>query len=376
MTTELAIYEDIAAVTTFDPPKIDDFLKKLRDRETSVVGDISTEEGRAEIASRAYKIARTKTAIKKAGDELKEGWAAQVKTVTKEQQRIWAEMEAIQHDVRKPLTEWEQADELRVQGHEKALLTIQNGFGGYAADVDLATIDDDAKALSAFKARDWEEFSSRANIAIQDAEKSLTEFRARRVKEIADAAELVELRRKEAEREEADRVRREAEAKALLIQQKADRTARAEAERIANEAKAAAAKADQDRLDAIARANKAEQDRVAAEQQQKADKEAADRRAAELAAENERKAKEREAAAAKAERDLAAKVLADEQAALAKREADTAHKKKINNEVLTDLAEFHSGNQEKEKKINCRHCCRENSPRQNHIPNNYKEPYE
>lgn len=146
---QLAIVENISAVTTFDQEKVNDYLKKLRDHETSIVGDISTEWGRKEIASRAFAIAKAKNDIDRAANKLKEEAAAKVKSVNAERNRIWDEMEAIQKDVRAPLTEWEQKEETRVNTLKAAIdkiVTAVNFEGQPTTDDIKAKINNEAKS--------------------------------------------------------------------------------------------------------------------------------------------------------------------------------------------------------------------------------------
>jgi hypothetical protein len=209
----LAIINDIKDVITLDQQKVTDYLAKLREEFLKQPGDISTEEGRKQIASNAYAVARAKTAIDKEGEKLKEDAAAKVRAVNAERKRIWDEMEKIQHEIRKPLTEWEEKDAKRVGEHQAALDLIINATLFPAGD--LHPDDIRARILTLENSnREWEEFSNRAEAAKNDSLAALKIMLAKREKEIADSAELARLREAEEQRkaEQAAKDREENEA--------------------------------------------------------------------------------------------------------------------------------------------------------------------
>lgn len=323
--TEIALIE-AKDLVTFDREKVDDFLKKLREQEMSVIGDISTERGRKDIVSRAYRIARIKTEVDSKGAAVKEDAAKIVKAVDEERRRIKGELEALQHEVRAPLTEWENAHKARIAAHEAAIVRISD-LATMNGNEDADTLNRRrADALTIFEDSAWEEFANRAKLAFKTTHDALSEAHARRVKHDAEQAELAELRRKQAEEEQKDRDTRIAAEAAAKAKDDA-------------EAKAADdAKAETDRQAAILaeekeRAEKAEADLAAAKTALiAAEKKAADDK---IAAEAE--AKRREEAAAQSERDLQAAALKAEQDAQAKREANKAHKAKIHNEIKDAL---------------------------------------
>lgn len=305
--TEIALSEEIKSIISFDRAIVDEFLKKIRDRELSVIGDISTEKGRKELASRARKIANQKNDIKRAADLLKEDHQKVIKEINTESKRIWDEMESIQHEVRKPLTDWENIEKERVAAHEKTLAKIAS-LCAIPPDSALEVYEQNLRHLDDAELLEFEEFRFRAEAAIKQSRDYLVAAHARRTKEIADAAELAELRRKQAEQEQKDREDRiasEAAAKA-----KADAESKALAD-----AKVAQDKADAEKAEIEARAKKAEADKLAAEQKAKADAEAA----------------------AKAERDKIQREKEAEEKAAADRESNKVHKAKINNEILSAL---------------------------------------
>ena len=94
---------------------LDAFIAKIREEVANAPKDISTEAGRKEIASLAYKIAKSKTALVKLGKESVDEYQKIIKSVTAERNRGEAALQEIQDNVRKPLTDWENADKARTR---------------------------------------------------------------------------------------------------------------------------------------------------------------------------------------------------------------------------------------------------------------------
>lgn len=323
--TELVEIQTLVPAIVFGPGGVEKIIKDLTDKVLAIPTDISTATGRKAIASLAYKVARSKTALDEMGKELAADLKRQTNAIDAERRTIRDRLDALQEQVRKPLTDWENAEKQRVADHEAALLAITES-PLYGARETSAEVRARLDYLTNYPARDWQEFAERARKTL-DAEIARTrDILATVEKRESEAAELERLRaeriaREQAERdariaaEAAERARREAEDKAARAQALADAKAR-EAREKAEREKAAA---EQAARQAEERARKAEADRIAAEQKAKADA---------------------EAAAAKAERDrheaieAERKRVADEKAAqareAAKREANKKHRDEIN----------------------------------------------
>ena len=301
---------------------LDPLIEEIRNKVSGVVYDMTTAKGRAECASDAFKVAKSKTAIEKLGKALSAEYKEIPKKIDAERRRAFDELEALQKQVRRPLDEWEQAEEARIAKHKDGIEWFRlraeenQGLNSFElkANIDLAK--------SRYVDESWEEFEAEAHRAKAKAIEALTAALAAREKYEADQAELARLKA-EAEarriqdekdriaREAAERATREAEAKA---QAEREAAARREAQ-----AKAAAEQAERDRLEAIERQKqaeaRAEAERLAAEQRAKDAAEAA--RKAEI---------QRQA-------DEAARIEAEQKA----READRAHKAKTNNAAVAAL---------------------------------------
>ena len=318
-TTALALIEKKDVASYFAAKGLDPIIQKIREEATSVVGDISTPKGRDEIRSRAFKVAKTKTALDEMGKKLVSGLKEQTKAIDDERSRAWDEIEAIQKEVRAPLTEWENAEKARVDGHEAAIAAIPE-HPGYGQHETAAELTARLAHLENLPPRDWQEFSVRAAKVLADEIDRTKALLAAAEKREAEQAELARLRQEQAEREQREREER--------IAAEAAAQAKAEAEEAAR--LAAAEKAERERAAAEARAKKAEEDRLAA-----AAKAEADRKEAAEKAERDRKAAEE--AAAKRERDRIEAEKRQQAEETAKREADKKHRAKINGEALAAL---------------------------------------
>ena len=310
---------DTALAVFTDTTKLDEILDKVRSKVCGTVYDMSIRKDREACASDAYKVARCKAAMEK----LRAATSAELKDLPKKVDaggRYLKEgMEAIQADVRKPLTDWEEAEAQRVARHRAALESMADQareVGGLDVEALRQRI---AAVESVVVGESWEEFEAEAHRVKAKALEILNAALSERQKYEAEQAELAELRRKQAEQEQkdreaeiarlaADKARVDAEAKAL-----AERNAAAKREA---DAKAAQAKAEQDAKDA-------------AERQRRAEEQAEAERFASVA-----RAEQAAEAARQAEIKRQAGEKAAEEAEQRRREADIAHKASINNAAL------------------------------------------
>ncbi len=343
----LAPIEEKNVAQYFVAKGLDPIIEKIREEVTSVVSDISTAKGRDEIRSRAHKVAKSKTALDDMGKKLVAGIKEQAKAIDLERSRAWDAMEAIQHEVRAPLTEWENAEKERIAKHEADIAEIING-GQFTSDnwqtLPMDAMADRLKEIEALVTWTWQEFAARAKQAIDDSTAKIRAAIEKRKAHEAEQAELARLRQEEADRkqrEHEERLKAEAAAKA---KQEAEVAAKAEAEALAAKVKAeqeAAAKREEtarrEKAEAEDRANRAEEARIAAEAKAKADREAAAEKARQDAIAAAEKAKRDAEAAAQREREKIEAERKAEAEAAAKREANTKHRAKINNEALAVL---------------------------------------
>lgn len=314
------------AIVLLDEGKRDDLFAHIRREVEAFEPDLTTAKGRDAIKSLAYKITRTKTAIDAAGKSLNEEARAKINVVDAARRTAREELDRMADEVRKPLTEWEEAEKARVA-------ECREWIDDFKHDA-VVTIEDTADSVRARgqhvfgRKLDPDQFGDmlpEAEAAKAQAVETLKAALIRLTKEEADRAELEKLRTEAAERE----AREQAEREAREAQEKADAEAKA-----AEERRAAAEKAEAERIarveqEAAARAKREAEEAAEADRQrierEHAEQLAAERRRAEEAeraaqAERDRVAKEDAARAAEARR------VADEQAA---REANKAHRTRV-----------------------------------------------
>ena len=308
------------ALQVYSTPKgLEPYLAKIRAEIDSFTPDLSTKKGRDAIASIAFKVAKSKTALDNIGKEL----VAELKDVPKkiDAERKWMRdtLDAWKDEVRRPLTEWEEAEEARIAKHKAGIewfqLRAKEHHDLNVSELRITLTDVQARAVD----QSWEEFEADAHRAKSKALEALAAALAAREKYEAEQAELAELRRKQAEQEQKDRearIAREAEERA-----KREAEAKAQAEReavIKREAEAKAA-AERRELELKLAAETAEREKAEAIQREQQAKANAERKAAEaVEAEKRRVAAQAEAEAAEAKR----------------RERDKAHKATINRAAL------------------------------------------
>ncbi|MGB6105677.1 MAG: hypothetical protein WBF88_17680 [Pusillimonas sp.] len=295
---------------------LDPLIEQIRAKVAGTVYNMSTAKGRDECRSDAAKVARSKTAIEKLGKALSAEYKEIPKKIDAERKRAFDELEALQKQVRQPLTEWEEAEERRVAKHRGNIETLKAYRDPETLHgADVAVLKQCIGSLTAVVIdQSWEEFEAEAHRVKVAALESLSEALAVRKKYEADQAELARLKAEaeaRAKKDEQDRIAREAaEAATKAAEAKAQAERDAAAKREAD-AKAAQAKAEQDAKDAAERQKRAEEQ---AETERLASAERAKQ-----AAESARLAE------IKRQADEAARIEAEAKA----READRAHKSKV-----------------------------------------------
>lgn len=327
--SELAVIEiapDLAPVIYVENG-LDKFLEQIR-AGVNEVPDLSTEKGRARIASLASQVSRSKTAVEKPGRDYLKRLKEQPKVVEAELRRFVTECDQLRDEVRRPLTEWENAEKARTEALQqrltdlRAMADVIDATGNYLPSSDIQSRIQEAKSVALDDS--WQERTAEAGVAkdsiIQQLEASLVIAQKRE----HEAAELERLR-KEAEekarldreenirREAAEQAKRDAEAKA---QAEIDASARREAE-----AKAATERAEREKIEAQ---QKAERDAKAAAEKAEQDKKDA------IAAERRIQTEAESARLAEQKR------IADEEA---RRAADKEHRRTINRQAIADLIE-------------------------------------
>jgi hypothetical protein len=314
--SELITLEEIKPEEVFIDGGIEALVAKIESQARAVPVDISTERGRKDCASIAFKIAKLKNGVDTIGKVMVAEWKNKSAKVDAQRRKAWDLLETLQTDIRKPLTDFEGAETNRIQVHEDRIAAILAMTGFDAAQPTAADIQDRLKSVSDVMQRDWEEFAKRATEVADAIRADLHTRLVARQKYDSDQAELQRLRQQQ---EEIERTQREAKIRA---------DAEASAAKRADE-EIAAAKAREETAIRAAQDSKEKAERDARDAAAKAEKDAQEAAV---------KAERDKAAAIEAERARAAKAKSDEEDAAAKREADTKHRAKINREALAAIS--------------------------------------
>jgi len=294
---DIAKLTEKTALDVFTKPKgLDPYIAKIREEIDAFVPDTSTKKTRAEIASMALKVAKSKVYLDSVGKDLVAKLKEQPKLVDAERKRVRDTLDAWRDEIRAPLTEWENAEQERIDTIKRritAMTTLPDESEGSEAlkqhmDRLISTKIDDS----------FDEFIEHAALikdrVFNDAAQALSALLARE----AEQAELEKLRAEKEKQEKIDYERRIAEEAAANAKRKAEEAA-AEQIRKANEQKERA-KRQAAREKEKAKLLKLEQERkiqeaVAREKHQaQREKEAAEQQAAQALEEEQRRAADKE----------------------------------------------------------------------------------
>ncbi len=358
----------MTAATFTDDAEFEKLYSQVKEAVDKHIPDLTTKGGRDAIASTAYKVARTKTALIAQGKKLTEGWRDQTKKVNAACNTIEAKLDALRDEVRKPLNDWEAAETARIEALKVRFSALDAGRAdAHCPSEQIKSVLAEIEATDI--GEDWEEYQDEARIAKDRVLNALRQNLVIAEQRETDALELEELRALKAAKEEEDRQRRETEEAAAKLRERAvkarqyigevekgfiggepqpygiliyelDRKlpplidelgAYAEELHILRETALRSVTLSMQQQ-AAADAARAEEDRKAsAEQAEAAAKEAA----AKQKADDEARHKVELEAAAQAERDKIESDRKAEESARAKREADATHRAKI----ATDIAD-------------------------------------
>lgn len=306
-------------------------LVELEQKNAALAFDYESPKGNKEARSHINTLRLTKGALERTRKSAKEESLRIGRAIDAEAKEIGARIEAMITVHQDAVDAIEQREKQRVADLAERLANLRN-TGATAVDaVDLSAAIANLEPLVI--GADWEEFKAQALEAKDQLLQALRRRLAERVEFEMREAELARLRAEAAERE---RLEREA-----AIVRAAEERARAEAARVAQEAEARAAAereaAARRELELKLAAESAERRRVEAEQRAEQERIDAATRAERQAVIATEHAKRQALEAVQREQQRIADEAAREAADLARREANTKHKAKINRAALAAL---------------------------------------
>ena len=241
-------------IVLMDTVKFDQFYEKLAAKAPTDV-DITTGSGRDKVRSFAAEVRREKAAIDKARLNLTAGWRDMTKQANEAGKVINERLEQLAADVRKPLTEWEEAEKAREAAVDRIITLFRTArfvAMGEAAD----HIRERGTTVHEIVI-DREQFQDRTEEAEREKADTVSHlFAAVKAAEKAEAdrAELEKLKAEAEERERLAAQQREADEAAARAE---------EEERIAEQARKDAAEAEKRRIEEAAEQAKRDAEQAA-----------------------------------------------------------------------------------------------------------------
>lgn len=298
---------------------LDSYYQSIREQVMSEVPDLNTKKGIARIKSLAAMVSSSKVAVEKPGRE----YLKQLKEMPKVIEatlRDWNQkMDSLRDEVRKPVTEMEEAEKARIVALELRVYEIKQIGELITTDLDSFALNELSDSLNKILIDDsFQEFIDVAKHAKANIESKLQQFLSVRIQFEEGKKELARFRLEQEERDRiqrekdiADKARHEAEQNAMREKLEAEQRERA--------AKDAQLKAEQDAFELQQKLEQERKDALLRQQQ-----------AVEQAAERERQRHIEEQNKIKYE---AEQVRIQEEI----KAADVEHRKEVNNEILSDL---------------------------------------
>lgn len=291
---------------------IEGLIKDIREKASSVVGDLNTAKGRRAYISMAANVRSTKTAIDEAGKKLVAEMKKRPALVDASRKKVRDSLDELAVEIRKPVTDWEVEQE-RIKAEEE-----------------MNAKHEEALAMNA-------EFDRQRAAKIESDHEMALLMNEKIDREREEARQKAE----QVKREHEERIKREAEEKA---RREADEAAKCEIEAAAAREREATLAKERAEREAKELAEKAERDRIEAEQRAEREKkeaaERAEREKQEAIAEEQRKAHE-EAERIKRENEQREQARLAEEKRIkdeeARRAANVDHQKKINNAAMAIL---------------------------------------
>ena len=240
-----------------DGKNLDELYSQVETMAMGLVADTSTKEGISQVKTAARQLASVRTKVDDIGKKVVADLKALPKVIDENRRAFRDKMEALQDEIRRPVTEIEEREK-EIEAIRGRHLNLANAASG-----DLFEAIEAVKGIPLTEEK-WRESLEKAKATVNGELNALNLMLESALKREQEQRELEELRKKQ---EEADRIIREQK-----IREEAERRAREEAE-----ARAAAEKARLEREKAEAERKAAEAERAAQEARERARREAMQR---------------------------------------------------------------------------------------------------
>lgn len=341
----LECVETLNAVQIFDGGSgVEDILSRLEKEVRAMPTDPTTEKGRKEIKSLAYKVARSKTALDDLGKQVQAEAKAKVDMVNAGRRVIVSRLDALRDEVRKPVDEYEAREEKRVSEHRGRIADIQR-LAAESEGAPITVLRQYLADLELQESHNFEEFQSQANMEIVRTRTQINaaivlaeQAERERVERARLASIAAEEERQRIEKERIEREARIAEEAAAKAKKDAEESAERERIRAAQKAEEEKAAIERERVAAVERERLAEEEAARAIEWAAREKAEAEKRAEEQRVAAAEKAESDRLAAIEAERNRIEQEKRQEAEAQKAREANLEHRRKINRAAVEALA--------------------------------------
>ena len=237
MSDLIVVTPDTKAIEIYDAKKLPLILEAIEKEVRSFVPDLKNATTRKEIASIAHKVSRSKTFLDEKGKGLTEEWRAKVGAINEQRSQIKERMDALKIEVRKPLTEFEESEKVRVKTY-RAHIDVMEKLGDRLFNLSLTSneVSRNIEKLNDWVIdEEWLEFEEEAietrSKSIESAKETLEEIK---VKE-EEAIELKKLREEASARKVKDHEDKIAREAAEKVQKEANEKAALEAKKLQDE---------------------------------------------------------------------------------------------------------------------------------------------
>ena len=242
---ELVELETYTPARIFSDEGVAEIFKIIEDKVKDAPQDISTEAGRKEIASLAYKVARSKTTVDNIGKEYVAERKEALKLIDNQRKKLREGLDIIKNRVRKPLDDFEAKEAERINVRHNRIGEIFNSSQSISEFDNSEKIKNYISGIEKLVEFDWQEFEFKAKETYGKAYDKLTtdlqkaldrekEAEQKRLQEIADAEERGRLKAIEDARIEAERVAAVQKAKQEKAEADAEIARKEAEERISN----------------------------------------------------------------------------------------------------------------------------------------------
>lgn len=119
---DLVVVPKESALQVFTQPDgLAPYLAAIRAEVATLVPDTSSKKGRDAIASMAYKVAKVKAALDDYGKNLAAEYKDVPKKIDANRKAMRDDLDSLKDETRKPLTDWEEAEQTRIDAHKSAI---------------------------------------------------------------------------------------------------------------------------------------------------------------------------------------------------------------------------------------------------------------